>query len=104
MGVQTMELAQPIYPMRAVIRCKAKQHLCSASSDILLMPINEALLKELATTLFRASQTNDLSQPCYSTEDASEIEDRLATELAANYRRIIYQQQNPLVQQLNALL
>ncbi len=100
-----MELAHPIYPMRAVIRCKARQQLLSGlNADGQPATFDEALFKELATTLFRSHQATDLYQPCFSTEAASAVEDRLAAELTTTYRWISQQQENPLVQRLNSLL
>lgn len=100
-----MELANSVYPMRAAIRSKAKQQLLvEADNCKVLIPIDEELFKELATTLLQLSCTPMVYQPCRSKQEAVAIEDRVATELAASYRRIAQQQQDPLVQRLNALL
>lgn len=100
-----MELVNPIYPMRAIIRCKAKQRLMTnLDGSGAAAPFDEALFRELAVTLFGASQWDCLYEPCQTQADAAAIEDLASLELAASYRRIVQQQQHPLIQQLNALL
>lgn len=100
-----MELANPIYPMRAAIRCKAKQQLlCDPETSDLMISLNEALFQEIATTLFQSEPCQAVYQPCASRQEATNIEDWVATELAITYKRIAQKQQDPLVQRLNALL
>jgi|GEM_PF-1067837 hypothetical protein len=100
-----MALAQPIQPMRAVIRCKAKQ-LLIADPELweTFSCFDEALFQELAATLFRAESYQELAGSCRSRQDAVAIESRLALGLAAAYKRIKQQQRDPLVQKLNQLL
>lgn len=100
-----MELAQPIQPLRAVIRCKAKQ-LLIADPELweTISCFDEALFQELAITLFRAESYQELACSCRSKQAATAIEDRIAIALAVTYKRIKQQQRNPLVQQLNHLL
>jgi hypothetical protein len=118
-----MELANPIYPMRSVIRCKAKQQLM-LDTDVMVNQdsslrkngaspsefwggdefLDVKLFNELAITLFRSERCEVLYQPCHSQAEACLIEDWIAMELATTYRRIIQQRQSPVVQALNVLL
>ncbi len=100
-----MELAQPIQPMRAVIRCKAKQ-LLIAGSELreTISCFDATLFQELAITLFRAESYQKLANSCRSKQTAAAIENRLAMGLAIAYKRIKQQQRDPFVQQLNQLL
>jgi len=101
-----MELANPIYPMRAVVRCKAKTHLLrlTATRYEAFLPLDEALFKDIATNLFKSDRGTDLYQGCRSKREAGAIEDRVAAELAETYVQIKLNQDNPMVQQLNSLL
>ncbi|MBD2019860.1 hypothetical protein H6F43_06615 [Leptolyngbya sp. FACHB-36] len=94
-------------PMRAVVRCKAKQKLLQIQSDLdspgPFEALDEALFQELAATLFQ-SEKYHLHRDCQSKREASAVEDQLAVELANTYSTIVQQQQNALVRQLNALL
>jgi hypothetical protein len=98
-----MDIAHPSQPLRAVIRCKAKQQLIS-DPDNSWMPLNESLLQELAMTLFQSKRYHAKAQSCRSKPAAAAVEDEVAAELAASYKRIQQQQQDPLIQQLNSLL
>ncbi|WP_088890095.1 hypothetical protein [Leptolyngbya ohadii] len=100
-----MELAQPIQPMRAVIRCKAKQ-LLIADPELreTIACFDEALFQELAITLFRGESYQQLASSCRTKQIAAAIEDRVAIALAVSYKRIKQQQRDPVVQQLNQLL
>jgi hypothetical protein len=99
-----MDLAQPIYPMRSVIQCKAKMQLTADESELTTPPLDETLLQEVAMTLFQSDRYRDRYHACRSQEEAAAIEDTLATELAATYKQIKLQQQNPMIRQLNGLL
>ena len=97
-----MELTRQTSPKRAVIKCKAKIRLLADSIvGLMVMPFDDALFLDLAKTLLCA---DDLNQRYESQKVAREVEDRFASLLVAMYRRIKTQQQNPIVQQLNALL
>jgi hypothetical protein len=93
-------------PKRAVIRCKAKMQLLEAADDCSTWhePIAEALLEELAATLFQSNRYQTLYQQCRSKLEANEVGDRLATELAESYRQIMKRRQDPVVQNFNILL
>lgn len=99
-----MELAQPIQPMRAVIRCKAKQLLIADPELRDISCFDEPLFQELAITLFRGESYKHLVRSCQSKQAASAIEGRVAIALAVTYKRIRQQQRDPLVQQLNQIL
>jgi hypothetical protein len=100
-----MERVNLIYPLRAVIRCKAKQQLMTNVDGAALAEcLDENLFQELAITLFQSEGCQAIYQPYASREVASAVEDGIALELAAIYQRIMQQRQNPLVQDLNALL
>lgn len=99
-----MDIAHPSQPLRAVIRCKAKQLLISDPDSNLWMPLDEPLLQELAMTTFQSNRYQAKAQSCRSKVVAAEIEDETAAELAAAYKHIRVQQLDPVVQQLNSLL
>lgn len=104
--MQTMELANPLYPMRAVVRCKAQQQLLMVISEAgdAIAGLDEILLNDIATTIFQSEQGQALYTP-YRTRDAvNAAEDDLAAEIAMTYQQIMVQRQNPVVQDLNALL
>lgn len=90
--------------MRAVIRAKAKQQLITQAQEPLFIAIDECLFRELAATLFQAGHCQAIYQPCATKADATTVEDEVALELATIYQNITQQQQDPLVQSLNALL
>ncbi|MBD2461320.1 hypothetical protein H6G89_09700 [Oscillatoria sp. FACHB-1407] len=93
------------YPMRALVRHKAKAKLIEGiefQDDCPL--VDEDLLRDLATTLFQSKQAQDLYTQCHSRHEADEIENRFATELVETYKQIKQQEANPLVQLLNGLL
>lgn len=100
-----MEFANPIYPIRAVIRCKAKQQLMTnIDGSSLEERLDDALLNELATTLFQSERCNAVYEPYPTRDAASAVESEVALELAATYQRIMEQRNSPIVQTLNALL
>jgi hypothetical protein len=101
-----MNLANSVYPMRAVIRCKVKIQLFQAAyaQHVVPEPVDESLLKEIAATWFSSDSYETLVRPCRSKREAAAIEDQIATEIAAIYRTIVGQQENALVQRLNGLL
>jgi hypothetical protein len=100
-----MEFANPVYPMRAVIRCKAKQQLMTNIDGTSLEErLDEALLNELATTLFQSEHCDAIYEPYTTRQAATAVEDEVALELAAAYQRIMQQRNSPIVQTLNALL
>ncbi|HBB31570.1 MAG TPA: hypothetical protein DDZ80_04310 [Cyanobacteria bacterium UBA8803] len=93
------------YPMRALIKHKAKAQLRAAlASDRTEEPLDERLLEELAATLFHQEQNQAFAQPCISRAEADEIENRMAADLVQTYRDMKQRQKNPLVEQLNRLL
>jgi hypothetical protein len=104
--LHTMDLANSVYPMRSVIRCKVKIQLLQAAyaQGVVPEPINESLLKEIAATWFRSDSYDALVRPCRSKQEAAAIADQIAGEIAATYRTIVEQQENALVQRLNSLL
>lgn len=101
-----MELSNPVYPMRAIARCKAKSHLLRIASEYpeQLLPPDEALFNSIAATLFQSDCSARLYQACRSKQEAAAIEDSIAIAVAETYAQIRLQQADPLVQQLNALL
>lgn len=101
-----MELANRHRPHRAIIRCKAKMHLLETIDDNFDWdePFDDALLKELAESLFQSSQYQVFFENCLSKQEAKAIEDQLARELADTYQSILQRHQDPVVQSLNALL
>lgn len=99
-----MELANSNYPMRTLIKCKAKMQLQSDPAiREQLEPVDEGLFADLALTVFQANRPL-LHQGYRTPEGAAEVEDRLAEQLAHSYQTIKLNQTNPVVQQLNALL
>ncbi|MFM7447871.1 MAG: hypothetical protein ACKO24_04655 [Leptolyngbyaceae cyanobacterium] len=98
-----MELANPTYPMRSVIRCQAKQQILS-TGDSRMAFLDQTLFQELASTLFNSAYFQSLYRAYPSTQERCAVEDRLAVELAAIYHHVTQRRQQPLVQQLNALL
>ncbi|XHX80115.1 MAG: hypothetical protein RBJ76_09370 [Stenomitos frigidus ULC029] len=93
-------------PHRSVIRCKAKMHLLETVDDS--FDWDEAsidlLLRELSTSLFQSSQYQVFFERTHSPQEAKEVEDQLAKELAETYWSLLQRQQDPIVQSLNALL
>lgn len=100
-----MEPVSNAYPMRALVRHKAKSRLM-ADTDIWenCVVLDEELLRDLATTLFQNKQAQALYSQPHSRQEADEIENQLAIEVAEAYQRIKQQQSHPLVQWLNGLL
>ncbi len=92
-------------PHRAIVRCQAKMHLLKTSFNQFeeTEPIDDALLKDLTTTLFRANP-HSVSDQLSSPHPAVTTEQQLVDELVQTYRRISQRQQEPIVQRLNALL
>jgi hypothetical protein len=101
-----MELANRHRPHRAVIRCKAKMRLLENISDNFNWdePFDDTLLKELANGLFQSNQYQVFFEKFHSKQEAKDAEDRLAKELAETYQTILERHQDPVVQNLNALL
>ncbi|MDX2216651.1 MAG: hypothetical protein SFY66_25530 [Oculatellaceae cyanobacterium bins.114] len=92
------------YPMRALVRHKAKAKLLEGvelQDDCPL--VDEALLRDLATTLFQSNQAQELYAQCHSRQEADEVENRFAAELVDIYQQIKRQKTDPLVQLLNEL-
>lgn len=100
---EPMELANPTYPMRSVIRCQAKQQILT-TGDSSMATLDETLFQELAGTLFNSAYFQSLYRAYPSTQDRCKVEAQLAVELTAIYHHVTQKQQQPLVQQLNALL
>lgn len=93
------------YPMRALVRYKAKARLIEGvelQNDCSL--VDEDLLRDLATTLFQSQQVQELYEQHHSRLEADAIENHFANELVETYWHIKRQQSNPLVQLLNGLL
>lgn len=101
-----MDLANSVYPMRAVIRCKVKIQLLQLAyaQGVVPEPVNESLLKDIAATWFRSDSYEALVQPCRSKREAAAVEDQIAREIAATYQTIVQQQESALIQRLNSLL
>lgn len=100
-----MELANPLYPMRAVIRCKAKQQLLLALSEAGdAAALDESLLNDIAATFFQSEQGQAIYTPFHSREAVNVTEDEIATEIVTIYQQIMAHRQSPVVQHLNALL
>lgn len=101
-----MELANRHRPHRAVIRCKAKMRLLEAIDEHFDWdnPFDDALLRDLATSLFQSSQYQGFFEQCLSEQQVQGVEDELAQVLADTYQSISMRQQDPIVQSLNALL
>ena len=101
-----MEFAHYTHPLRAVVRCKAKQQLLHLQIENRETPepLDEDLLKEITATFFQSQECQNLYQACHSEQAAVVIEDRIATELATIYRRLKRQEQDPMIQHLNSLL
>lgn len=102
---EIMELANNLYPMRALIRYKAKEQLkFNLEKQNIYLPLDESLFAEVATILFRAGRHPQLQSQCASRTEAAAIEDQFAAELAETYKQIKLRQKNIVVQRLNALL
>lgn len=100
-----MELANYAHPLRSIIRCKARMQLLQEVDPAEApLPVDEKLLKDLAAAVFNSSQYQTFYKTCRSQPEADEMEDKLAAELAQTYQEVLKQQQQPLVQRLNALL
>jgi hypothetical protein len=101
---KTMELIGD-YPIRAFIRHKAKMQIIGNSLTQNFCPdFDEELLKDLSKTLLQSNKVKELYRPYRSRDEANMAEDEIATELAAVYKHVKQQQDDPLVQSLNALL
>jgi hypothetical protein len=102
-----MELVDRHRPHRAVIRCKAKMQLLEIADESFDWdkPFDDALLKELATSLFQSNRYRVFFETFLSQHEAKEVEDQLAQELADTYQTIVKRRhEDPVVQSLNALL
>lgn len=102
-----MELASYL-PKRVYIRYRAKVQLqvdaVGADSAETCECLDEALIRDMAATLLESELYRSLYGQCRSKREAATITDRMIDELVRNYKQIKQQQQNPLIQQLNALL
>ena len=100
-----MEVADKNCPKRAFIKYKAKEQLRLAldnsESD---EPLDEELFLAITATYFRAPKNQKFAYPCRTREEANEIANRIATELAGTYKQIKLRQKNLIIRQLNALL
>lgn len=100
-----MEGVKQVYPMRSVIRCKAKQQLLLGFGiDGEFASLNEGLFREVAKTFFQSNQFQAVYLPYESKEEVAAVESRVATELMATYKQVKSRRDDPVVQQLNALL
>lgn len=100
-----MESVDHKRPHRALLRCKAKMQLLQATDDCFeWTEFNDALLNELATTLFQANRYRALYEQCQTKQDLGNINNELINELVETYQQISARQQTPVVQRLNALL
>lgn len=91
--------------MQSVIRCKARQQLqLDPQQGGLPTSIDEALFKELATTLLESATYENLRQQCQTKAEATELGDRMAAQLVAAYQTIKARQQDPVIQNLNSSL
>ncbi len=66
--------------------------------------LDEQLFKELAAVLLNLDKNQQLKQVCRTRKEADQIENRLTDELVKTYNQIKLRKQDPLIQQLNALL
>ncbi|WP_416666369.1 hypothetical protein [Egbenema bharatensis] len=92
-------------PHRAIVRCQAKMHLLEISFNQSeeTEPIDDALLKDLTTTLFQSNPHSIMDEPLSSHPNVTS-EQQLVDELVQTYQHISQRQQEPIVQRLNALL
>lgn len=67
------------------------------------MPLDEALLDDVAETVFQSDRYPTLYQ-AHRRGVKQAIESQVAAEVVIHYKRIKLQQADPLVQKLNALL
>ncbi|WP_238393191.1 hypothetical protein [Myxacorys almedinensis] len=68
-----------------------------------VMPLDEALLNEIAETAFRCDRYSTLPY-AHQPSVKKAIESQVAAEVVIQYKRIKLRQHNAIVQQLNALL
>jgi hypothetical protein len=104
---EAMELVNSHHrPHRAVIRCKVKIQLLETADDGFewAEPGAEALLEELAATLFQSDRYRAMYEQCRSRNEAERVGDRLVNELVETYRHIWTRRQDPVVQSFNTLL
>ncbi|MGG6293200.1 hypothetical protein ACQ4M4_02160 [Leptolyngbya sp. AN02str] len=100
-----MELTNYSYPMRAAIRYKAKTQILAEQAKLTDSPtIDDALLRELASTVFRSERGKAVFCAYPTHAEAEDIENRFAAELVVAYQMIQRNQAEPLVQRLNQLL
>lgn len=74
------------------------------AANILDEGLDERLLKEIATLTFHPDQHPEIYQPCDSREHATAIEQAIAAEIVATYKRIKENESRANVKALNALL
>lgn len=92
-------------PHRAIVRSKAKlQLLQSAHTDFQWSETDDALLNDLATTLFQSNHYQRLYSQCQSKPDIYKTNRQLITELVDAHRQISERKQDGTIQRLNALL
>jgi hypothetical protein len=97
--------ANRVYPIRKFIRHKAKMQILRPLEVGEDCPIlDETLFQELVDTLFQSEQGRSIYTPCASREQAEQVEDYFAGELATAYLGIKQRQNDPLVRLLNTLL
>jgi hypothetical protein len=104
---EAMELVNSHHrPHRAVIRCKVMIQLLEMADDCFesIEPGENALLEELAATLFQSERYRAMYQQCRSRLEAEGVGDRLVNELVETYRDILKRRQDPVVQSFNTLL
>ncbi len=109
-----MELTRQTFPKRAVVKCKAKiRLLADPIVGLGAMTFDDELFLELARNLLRIdsssgerrqNRADELYQSCENPQAARQIEEKFIRLLVEAYKQIKIQQQDPIVQQLNALL
>jgi len=101
-----MELVNSHHPRRAILRCKAKMQLLQAADDNCFdwPEVTDALLNQLAATLFESTHYQALYQGCQSKQQAGLVDQQLVAELVSTYQHLLERQQDPVVQSLNARL
>lgn len=100
----TVDSTYPAFPMRSLIRCKAKQHLhATMHHGSTPQPLQEELFQDIANTFFQSVAFRIRYASSRSMTDVDDLEEAASLELAATYRRLIQRQQDSLVQRLNAL-
>ncbi|HEY9736908.1 MAG TPA: hypothetical protein V6D06_11515 [Trichocoleus sp.] len=100
-----MQSTNGAYPVRMLIRHKVHTKLIAAlDTDQGKVPLDAALLWDLTNTLLQPSTSPNLYCPYPSRDQAAQVEEQTADEIAAAYIRIKHRADHPLVQELNRLL